>query len=96
MAKPKLRDVPDLSRLAQPGAHIAVRVTPKARQDAIRVDGDDLKISVTAAPENGKANAAVRAVLAQAMGVAPSHLELVQGQTARDKVFVYLRPGCPA
>ena len=96
MARPKLRDLPDLTHLAVPGARVAVRVTPKARQDGIRVDGADLKIAVTAPPEDGKANAAVRAVLARAMGVAPSHLELVQGQTARDKVFVYLRPGRPA
>ena len=35
----------------------------------------------------GKANRAVAELLARALGVAKSRLELVRGQTARDKVF---------
>lgn len=90
MAKPKIRDLPDLSDLAQPGAEIALRVTPKASRLGLTRDGDSLRATVTVAPENGKANAAVQALLAAAMGVAPSRLELKRGQTARDKVFVFL------
>ena len=89
MAKPKLRDVPDLSAHATPGAAIPVRVTPKAAKDSIVVDKGGIRITVTAPPENGKANDAVRRILATAMGVAPSDLTLKQGQTARDKLFVY-------
>lgn len=48
-----------------------------------------LKITVTAAPENGKATAAVQALLARAMRIAPSDLELLRGATSRDKVFAY-------
>jgi len=90
MAKPKIRDLPDLSDLARPGAEIALRVTPKAARTSLLRDGDALRATVTVAPENGKANAAVQALLAAAMGVAPSRLELRRGQTARDKVFVFL------
>jgi len=90
MGKPKRRDLPDLSDLAAPGAQIAVRVTPKAARNALTRDGDTLRLSVTATPENGKANAAVQALLAKAMGVAPSRLELRRGHTARDKLFVYI------
>ncbi|WP_377190281.1 DUF167 domain-containing protein [Ruegeria meonggei] len=89
MAKPKLRDMPDLSGLAIPGAAIAARVTPKAAKDSIVVDIGAIRITVTAAPENGKANDAVRKILAAALGVAPSVLILKQEQAARDKVFVY-------
>ncbi|TDE36686.1 DUF167 domain-containing protein [Antarcticimicrobium sediminis] len=90
MAKPKIRDLPDLSDLAQPGTEIALRVTPKASRLSLTRDGDGLRATVTVVPENGKANAAVQALLAAAMGVAPSRLELRRGQTARDKVFVYV------
>ncbi len=90
MAKPKIRDLPDLSDLAQPGAEIALRVTPKAARTSLTRDGDTLRATVTVAPENGKANAAVQALLAAAMKVAPSRLEIRRGQTARDKVFVFL------
>ncbi|WP_170400546.1 DUF167 domain-containing protein [Ruegeria arenilitoris] len=89
MAKPKLRDVPDLSVHATPGAAIPVRVTPKAAKDSIALDKGTIRITVTAPPENGKANDAVRRILAAAMGVAPSELTLKQGQTARDKLFAY-------
>lgn len=89
MAKPKLRNVPDLSNLATPGETIAVRVTPRAAKDSIEIDSGIIRISVTAPPENGKANDAVRRILAAALRVAPSDLTLKQGQSARDKLFVY-------
>lgn len=89
MAKPKIRDLPDLSHLARPGAEIALRVTPKAARTGLIRDGDILRASVTAPPENGKANAATRSLLAAAMGVAPSRLILKRGATSRYKLFVY-------
>ncbi|MFT5343836.1 MAG: hypothetical protein ACI9BH_003061 [Paracoccaceae bacterium] len=89
MAKPKARDLPDLSDLAQPGARIDIWVSPKAARAGLTRDGTALRASVTVVPENGKANSAVQALLATAMGVAPSHLTLVRGQTSRNKTFVY-------
>ncbi|MGV6805707.1 MAG: DUF167 domain-containing protein [Ruegeria sp.] len=89
MAKPKLRNLPNLTQLAQPGQTIRVRVTPKAAQDRIDFDGDIVHIAVTIPPADGKANQAVIKVLAKAMRVAPSSLMLKQGHTGRDKLFVY-------
>ncbi|WP_108859498.1 DUF167 domain-containing protein [Ruegeria sp. Alg231-54] len=89
MAKPKLRNVPDLSARALPDEGIEVRVTPKAAKDGILTDQGSIRITVTAPPENGNANEAARNILAVAMGVAPSTLILRRGQTSRDKVFVY-------
>ncbi|AUQ73701.1 DUF167 domain-containing protein [Phaeobacter sp. LSS9] len=96
MGKPKQKDLPDLSHLAVAGGEIAVRVTPKAARNAVLPaaqaesgQGASLKITVTAAPENGKATAAVQALLARAMRIAPSDLELLRGATSRDKVFAY-------
>ncbi|MCW1934492.1 DUF167 domain-containing protein [Pararhodobacter zhoushanensis] len=78
--------LPDLSARALPGARLNVRATPKARRNAVE-DGDVLKIWVTAAPEDGKANDAIRKILAKSLGVAPTRLTLLRGQTARDKLF---------
>lgn len=78
----------DLSHLAHAGARIAVRVTPRAARDRIEVADGAIRIHVTAAPEDGKANEAVRLLLARALGLAKSRLTLVRGQTSRDKVFV--------
>jgi hypothetical protein len=78
--------LPDLTHLAVPGTEIAVRVTPRGGRDTVE-PGEPLRIRVTAPPEDGKANDAVRRLLARALGVAPSRLTLARGATARDKVF---------
>jgi uncharacterized protein len=41
---------------------------------------------VTAPPVDGKANAALCRLLARAVGVAPSRVSIVHGETARTKV----------
>jgi uncharacterized protein len=65
-----------------------VRVQPKARANAVKGwHGDSLRVSVTAAPEDGKANRAVIALLAEILDVAPSSIGLVRGATSRDKWF---------
>ncbi|WP_204112928.1 DUF167 domain-containing protein [Shimia biformata] len=77
----------DLTHLATPGTEIAVRVTPKASRNLVKVEADGIRVYVTVVPEGGKANAAVQKLLAKALGVAKSRLVLVRGQTSRDKVF---------
>lgn len=79
--------LPDLSDLATPGATLAVRVTPKAARNAVLRDGDSLRVTVTTVPEGGKATAAVVKLLAKALGIPKSRLELVRGETSRDKLF---------
>jgi uncharacterized protein (TIGR00251 family) len=65
-----------------------VRVQPKARANAVKGwHGDALRVSVTAAPEDGKANRAVIALLAEMFGVVPSSINLVRGAASRDKWF---------
>jgi uncharacterized protein len=78
---------PDLTDLARPGAEIAVRVTPKASRNGVVVEGDLVRVYVTTVPEDGKATAEVQKLLAKAMGIAKSRLELVRGATSREKVF---------
>lgn len=77
----------DLSHLALPGSELAVRVTPRASRARIEVEGDTIRVYVTVVPEDGKANAAVQALLAKALGVSKSRVTLIRGATARDKVF---------
>lgn len=79
--------LPDLSHLATAGTVIAVRVTPKAARNAIVLRDGAIRVSVTVAPEGGKANAAVQKLLAKALGVPKSRLRLSRGETARDKLF---------
>lgn len=80
------RNLPDLSARAQPGAQIAVRVTPNARSAKLE-PGEPIRISVTEQPEDGKATEAARILLARSLGVAKTRLTLLRGAAARDKVF---------
>jgi len=79
----------NLSQLAVSGTEIVLRVTPKASRERLLWQEGQLRAYVTAPPEDGKANEAVRKLLARAMGVAKTQLVLIRGATARDKVFRY-------
>jgi len=66
----------------------SVRVQPKASADKILGEhAGALKVSVTAAPEKGKANAALIALLSKALGVPKSSIEIVRGETSRIKTL---------
>lgn len=63
-----------------------MRVTPKASVDEVAGwRGAELLVRVTAAPEDGKANAAVERVVARALGVPKGAVSVVRGHTARVK-----------
>lgn len=72
---------------------LAVRVTPKGGRDAVEgwtADAEGrplLKVRVAAAASDGQANAAVIAVLANALGRPRSAVRLVTGAGARVKRF---------
>ncbi len=90
MARPKAKDLPDLTHLARAGAEIAVRVTPGAARAGIDPPGPEggpLRIRVGELPEKGRATAAAQALLAKALGIAKTRLVLVSGAASRDKVF---------
>jgi uncharacterized protein (TIGR00251 family) len=68
-------------------AEIAIRLQPRAkREEVVGVRGAAIVIRVTAPPVDGKANAALCALVARRVGVAPSRVAVVRGQTSRDKV----------
>lgn len=67
---------------------LAVKVSPKASRNAVLGWHDAmLKVSVTAAPERGKANAAVQALLAEVLRLPRSAITLLQGDTHSHKLF---------
>jgi uncharacterized protein (TIGR00251 family) len=64
-----------------------LRVSPGAARPGIAGrHGDAWKVRVAVAPERGKANNAVLEVVAEALRVPRARLELVTGQTRRDKI----------
>lgn len=65
-----------------------IHVTPKVKRNSVKqLDETHYKVWVTAAPEQGKANAAAIKLLAKQLDIAPSLLTVVAGVTSRNKVL---------
>ncbi|MCL4115596.1 UNVERIFIED_CONTAM: hypothetical protein GTU68_058643 [Idotea baltica] len=56
--------------------------------------GDRLKIAITAPPVDGKANKHLVKFLAKQFKVAKSQINIVSGETDRDKTVQIEAPGC--
>ncbi len=66
---------------------IRVRVQPRASRDELAGWLEDtLRVRVTAPPLDGRANAAVRGLIARAAGVPPSAVGIIAGERGRDKL----------
>lgn len=71
------------------GCVLPVRAQPGARRAGVQGEqAGALKIAVTAPPEDGRANQALVEVLRKVLGVKRSQIELIGGQTSRDKRFL--------
>jgi len=73
----------------QDGVILPVRAQPGARKAGIVGEhGGSLKVAVTAPPEDGRANKALLEVLREQLGLKRSQLELLSGETSREKRFL--------
>src|SRR5205823_4214802 len=68
------------------GVVLSIRAHASARRSAILgVREGALRVAVTAAPEKGKANRAIIAVLSKTLGISKAQIELVSGETSAKK-----------
>jgi uncharacterized protein (TIGR00251 family) len=66
---------------------LTIRLQPRAKRTAIVDERDGvLRVSVTAAPVDGQANAALCALIAKRVGVARGRVSIVRGARSREKV----------
>ena len=71
------------------GCVLPVRAQPGARKAGILGEqGSALKVAVTAPPEDGRANKALTEVLRDLLNLKRSQVELLSGETSRDKKFL--------
>ncbi len=71
------------------GTILPVRAHAGARRNEIGgPQAGMLKVSVTQAPEKGKANKAIVALLAKRLGLRKSQLDLISGETSPRKQFL--------
>jgi uncharacterized protein (TIGR00251 family) len=67
---------------------LAVHVTPRSGKDeVVGWRGTELAVRVTAAPESGRATAAVCKVVAASLGVPKTAVRVVRGDVSRHKVL---------
>lgn len=74
-------------RLAADGSAVLhLHIQPGAKTSAVvGLHGEALKLRLAAPPVDGKANAALLAFLAERLGIGKAALELVRGETSRQK-----------
>lgn len=73
--------------MAEAGRRIEIRVIPRAKRNVVETDaGGALTVRVTAPPEGGRANDAVRDALADHFNVKRSAISIIKGETSRRKV----------
>ncbi len=66
-----------------------MRVQPRASREGLAgVREGALVVRLTAPPVEGAANAALLKLLGKALGLPPSSLELLRGQSGRDKLVL--------
>jgi len=68
------------------GVLLSVKAVPGASRDEVvgRL-GDRLKIRISAPPEGGRANQAIRRLLAKELGVKPGDVSVTAGETSAEK-----------
>ena len=72
---------------------LRILVQPKASRDEIAgVQGDALKIRITAPPVDGKANKHLIAYLAKTFGLPKTRLQLLSGESSRKKLIAIPLP----
>jgi uncharacterized protein len=68
-------------------AELRVRLQPRASREEIAGErGGRLLVRVTAPPLEGRANEALRKLIAKHAGIAKSRVSVVRGERSRDKV----------
>jgi uncharacterized protein (TIGR00251 family) len=68
---------------------LPVRAQPGARRAGVQGEqAGALKVAVMAPPQDGRANQALAETLREALGLKRSQVELIGGQTSRDKRFL--------
>jgi uncharacterized protein len=71
------------------GVVLPVRAHAGAKRNGVTGEKEGmLKVSVTQAPEKGKANKAIQTVLADELNLRKSQIELIAGETTSQKKFL--------
>jgi uncharacterized protein (TIGR00251 family) len=68
------------------GVRLEIRVTPRASRTSVELRDGRVLVRVTAPPVDSAANEAVRDALADALDVPRRAVQIIRGQTGRQKI----------
>jgi uncharacterized protein (TIGR00251 family) len=81
-------EAPAFAQDVEDGCTVSVRVHPGARRDGpTGTHAGALKISLTTPPTDGRANAALIALIAELLHIPRARVSLVSGATSRSKLL---------
>ncbi|MFA6218820.1 MAG: DUF167 domain-containing protein [Erythrobacter sp.] len=86
-SRAELPDPASLRALLDAEGRLAVRATPGARVEGVTIEDGRVAVKVRAKPQDGAANEAVVRLVARALELAPSRVELLRGATSREKLL---------
>ena len=74
------------------GAALAVRITPRASRNQIAglLNDGTIKVQLASAPEDENSNKELLSFLSEVLGVPQSRVEIVAGESGRDKLVSVL------
>lgn len=70
------------------GLLIKIKIVPNSSKNDIIVDGDLVKVKVTAQPVENKANKALIEFLSKKINIPKSSIEIVKGLTSKEKTLL--------
>lgn len=73
--------------VSKSGVTLKVKVEPRSsRSEVVGPYGEGIKVKLTSPPVEGRANAELVEVLAKAYGVSKKDIEIVSGQSSKNKI----------
>jgi len=75
-------------RETKDGLVIQLKISPNASKNSVSKDDTGVKVKLTAQPIEGKANKALIEYLAKLVKVPKSSIEIIKGETSKDKTLL--------
>lgn len=82
----------EIFKIKENGVWMKLRVSPNSSKNQIVPEGEIIKLKITAQPIEGKANKAVIEYLSKLLKVPKTSIEIIKGETSKDKTIFIKTP----
>ena len=73
---------------AENGLLIGLKISPNASKNEFIINGEEIKVKITAPPVDGKANKTLIEFLSKSFKVPKTYFEIVKGETSKEKTIL--------